>query len=145
MKVLISVDTGKSAEVVLQEANSFLKGFPGAEVHIFSVIDMGVLAVGQDTDETLLMETLQRQADELTTVASKILTDKAFVFSTEVGYPVDEILQKADDIQADLLILGTHGRTGFDHLLIGSVAEKVLRLSKCNTLVIPMKHKELKN
>jgi nucleotide-binding universal stress UspA family protein len=142
MKVLISIDAGQMAETVLQEAKTFLKGFPDAEVHVFTVIDMNLIAVGHDTDETMMMETLQRQANELVNVATRILGDKTFIFSSEVGYPVEEILEKADEIKCDLLILGTHGRTGFNHFLIGSVAEKTLRLSKCNTLVIPIKEKQ---
>ena len=141
MKVLISVDPGESAAIVLQEANTFLKGFPDAEVHIFTVIDMALIAVGHDTDESMMMATMQRQADDLVPVAMRIFGDKVFVYSSEVGYPVDEILEKAKSIHCDLLILGTHGRTGFEHLIIGSVAEKVLRLSECNTLIIPMKKK----
>jgi nucleotide-binding universal stress UspA family protein len=141
MKVLISIDAGQSAEIVLQEAKFFLKGFPDAEVHVFTVIDMALVAVGHDTDETMMMNTLQRQANELVNIATRILGDKTFIFSTEVGYPVDEILEKAKSLPCDLLIMGTHGRTGFDHLLIGSVAEKVLRLSQCNTLIIPIKGK----
>ena len=119
----------------------FLRGFPDAEIHIFTLIDMALVAVGHDTDETLLMDTLQRQANELVNIATKVLGDKTFIFSSEVGYPVDEILQKAEELQCNLLIMGTHGRTGLDHLIIGSVAEKVLRLAQCNTLVIPMKKK----
>jgi nucleotide-binding universal stress UspA family protein len=141
MKILISIDAGQAAELVLKEAKTFLKGFPDAEVHVFTVIDMALVAVGHDTDETMMMNTLQRQANELASIATKILGDNAFIFSTEVGYPVDEILEKAKSISCDLLIMGTHGRTGFDHLLIGSVAEKVLRLSECNTLIIPIKGK----
>jgi len=141
MKILISIDTGESAEIVLNEAKPFLKGFPDAEVHVFTVIDMALIAVGHDTDETLMMATLQEQADELMQVATKILGDRAFVFSSEVGSPVDEILAKVNDLHCDLLILGTHGRTGLNHLLSGSVAEKVLRLDHCNTLIIPIKKK----
>jgi len=141
MKILISIDNGESAELVLNESKLFLRGFPDAEIHIFTVIDMALVAVGHDTDETLLMDTLQRQANELVNIATKVLGDKTFIFSSEVGYPVDEILQKAEELQCNLLIMGTHGRTGLDHLIIGSVAEKVLRLAQCNTLVIPMKKK----
>lgn len=141
MKILISIDTGESAEFVLNEAKLFLKGFPDAEVHVFTVIDMALVALGHDTDETLLMDTLQRQANELVNIATRVLGDKTFVFSSEVGYPVDEILQKVEELHCDLLIMGTHGRTGLDHFIIGSVAEKVLRLAQCNTLVVPMKKK----
>lgn len=142
MKVLICVDSGDSANIVLREADTIVKGFPDAEIHVFTVIDMAVISVGQDTDQTLMMDTLQREANSLLPAATRILGDRPIIFSSEVGYPVDEILKKVEEVKCDLLVLGTHGRTGFDHLLIGSVAEKVLRNCECNTLIIPMKNKQ---
>ncbi len=139
MKILISIDSGESSKYILEQALPFLKGFPDAEIHIFTVLDMATIAVGHDAADSLLMDSLQRQANELVNISSHILGTTGFIFSSEVGYPVDEILQKVESTQCDLLIMGTHARTGFDHLLIGSVAEKVLRLANCNTLVIPMK------
>lgn len=144
MKILISIDSGESSKIILEEAKPFLEGFPHAEIHIFTVLDMAAIAVGHDAADSLLMDALQKQANELVGVATKILGDRAFIFSSELGYPVDEILQKVESLNCDLLIMGTHGRTGFNHLIIGSVAEKVLRLAQCNTLVIPMKKKEAK-
>lgn len=57
----------------------------------------------------------------------------------KIGRPKDEILATADECNADLIILGTHGRTGFDHFISGSVAESVARKSKCPVLIIPNK------
>lgn len=45
------------------------------------------------------------------------------------GIPYDEIIKKAEDENADLIVMGTHGRTGLDHVLFGSTAEKVVRKS----------------
>ena len=60
----------------------------------------------------------------------------------KMGHPKDEILLTADEWNADIIILGTHGRTGFDHFLSGSVAEKVVRRAKCPVLIIPNKDAE---
>lgn len=57
----------------------------------------------------------------------------------KTGNPTDEILLTAEAWSADMLILGTHGRTGFDHFIAGSVAEKVVRKSRCPVLIIPNK------
>jgi len=49
----------------------------------------------------------------------------------------NEILQQANAMRADLLTIGTHGRSGFDRLVLGSVAEKVLRRADCPVLTVP--------
>ena len=55
------------------------------------------------------------------------------------GEPTTEILQYAGEVRADLLVVGTHGRTGFDRLMLGSVAEKVLHKAACPVLTVPRK------
>jgi nucleotide-binding universal stress UspA family protein len=55
----------------------------------------------------------------------------------EAGYVHDEILTELAATQADLLVLGTHGRSGFQRLFLGSVTEKVIRKAPCPTLVVP--------
>ncbi len=52
------------------------------------------------------------------------------------GIPATEILQLARDLPADLLVMGTHGRSGFNRLLLGSVTEKVLRHAPCPVLTV---------
>jgi nucleotide-binding universal stress UspA family protein len=52
------------------------------------------------------------------------------------GVPFREILDTAKMQQVDLIIMGTHGRTGLQHVLMGSVAEKVVRLAPCPVLVV---------
>lgn len=55
----------------------------------------------------------------------------------EAGYVHDEILAQIPATHADLLVLGTHGRSGFQRLFLGSVTEKVIRKASCPTLVVP--------
>jgi nucleotide-binding universal stress UspA family protein len=54
----------------------------------------------------------------------------------EEGHAATVILQAADDVQAGLIIMGTHGRTGLGRLLLGSVAEHVLREAHCPVLTV---------
>jgi nucleotide-binding universal stress UspA family protein len=54
------------------------------------------------------------------------------------GDAADEILRLAEETEADLIVLGTHGRTGLGRLLLGSVAEAVLRRARCPVLVLKM-------
>ena len=66
--------------------------------------------------------------------------DSAVIVETRVviGEPVHEICQSAGREQADLIIMGSHGRTGLSHLLLGSVAERVIRHAPCPVLVARM-------
>jgi nucleotide-binding universal stress UspA family protein len=54
----------------------------------------------------------------------------------ELGDPVTEILRVAGELPADLIVLGTHGRTGLGRLLMGSVAEQVVRRATCPVLTV---------
>ena len=51
------------------------------------------------------------------------------------GVPYREILDMAHTQQVDLIVMGTHGRTGLEHFFLGSVAEKVVRLAPCPVMV----------
>jgi nucleotide-binding universal stress UspA family protein len=57
-----------------------------------------------------------------------------------LGDPGSEIVNLAKSIQADLIVIPSHGRTGLKRLFLGSVAERVLRLSECPVLVLRDKH-----
>jgi nucleotide-binding universal stress UspA family protein len=54
-----------------------------------------------------------------------------------MGDPRDMILQQAAQTRADMIVMGTHGRRGFEHLVLGSVAESVTRYATCPVLVVP--------
>ena len=55
----------------------------------------------------------------------------------EAGLPVRDILRIADEGEYDLLVLGTHGRSGFERLMLGSVAERVIRAARCPVIAVP--------
>lgn len=52
------------------------------------------------------------------------------------GVPVEEVLRMAKEVQSDLIVMGTHGRTGLGRLLMGSIAEQVLRRTACPVLTV---------
>lgn len=53
-----------------------------------------------------------------------------------VGHPSEEVITVAKDLRADLIVMATHGRTGIPHLVIGSVAERVVREAPCPVLTV---------
>lgn len=83
---------------------------------------VGEIVAGADTSMQSYLETHFAGAD----AEGKVL----------VGYPAEEILNMAEDENVDLIIMGTHGRTGIDRILFGSVAEKVVKSSTCPVLTI---------
>jgi universal stress protein A len=56
-----------------------------------------------------------------------------------IGEPSWDICKTAEEEQSDLIVMGSHGRTGLGHVLLGSVAERVVRLSPCPVLVVGKK------
>jgi universal stress protein A len=57
-----------------------------------------------------------------------------------VGRPDQEIVEHAAKTKSDLIILGTHGRSGLGHILVGSVAERVVQHAHCPVLTLPQRH-----
>jgi len=72
-------------------------------------------------------------ADLTARIAKDGVTATTFI---RVGKPEDEIVKFATENGVDLIAMGTQGRTGLSHLLVGSVAERVVRTSKCPVLTI---------
>lgn len=61
---------------------------------------------------------------------------------TRLGHPVEHITSAARDFDADLIVIATHGHTGLKHLLLGSVAERVVRLAPCPVLTVRERERE---
>jgi nucleotide-binding universal stress UspA family protein len=77
---------------------------------------------------------------ELKKIAREHLQGKArYELATRTGKPADVINQAAEELDVDLLVMATHGKTGVTRMLLGSVAEHVVRASKRPVLIIPAK------
>jgi nucleotide-binding universal stress UspA family protein len=80
---------------------------------------------------------LQSAEAHLQDIANRLASDGVTARGVVViGVPVDEINRAAHDHHADLIVMGTHGRTGFRHFMAGSVTERVVRSSKVPVLTI---------
>ena len=102
-----------------------------AELAMPTDIDFATIAREKLADQE--MQNAEKNAKAVKEAAQKEgVNAQAFVMS---GKPADAVMEIAKDQQADLVIVGSHGRTGLDRLLMGSVAERVILLSACAVLV----------
>lgn len=98
-----------------------------------------VSAIPADWEETMRNQVNEQLANILDSEWEK---GKQVQRSISEGFPSAEIIRYAKDNAIDLIVMGTHGRTGFNHLLMGSEAEKVVRKAHCPVLTIPPKERE---
>jgi nucleotide-binding universal stress UspA family protein len=138
-KILIAIDNGPTSEKVA--SNGFQLGqHLNAEIALISIVDTTFLMTDGGVTPNEMSEIIKNDFIK----NHKILTDKIFknykvLTFVEEGNPNEMILKVAEEWEADLIVLGTHGRTGLSHLLMGSVAEKVIRHSTKPLYIIPTK------
>lgn len=113
----------------------------GAKLLLLHVIEMPAYPVEGFVPPSIgstLIEDLERQAwADLAQVLSEAQNDKvALTRQVVVGIPYRKIVEVAAAEKVDLIVMATHGRTGLGHLLIGSVAERVVRTAPCPVLTI---------
>lgn len=83
-------------------------------------------------DPEILFQQAKEKLDRLRVADANLRVERRF----EEGDPASVILRVAGEINADLIVLGTHGRTGLARLLMGSVAEQVVRKASCPVLTV---------
>jgi len=83
-----------------------------------------------------LADQAQRHVEEWRAEAGKLAGASRVTAETAVGEPAAEILEVARGRGADLIVVGTHGRTGLEHALMGSIAERVVRRAHCPVLTV---------
>nr|WP_294948386.1 universal stress protein [uncultured Mucilaginibacter sp.] len=103
--------------------NDTLSGLPFQDT---GVNDVELLSIQEDLGDNLVNRTIKKYAGDL----------KVTHFN-EYGSTADGILYCSKEFNADLIVIGTHSRTGIDRLLMGSVAESVVRTSTVPVLVVP--------
>jgi nucleotide-binding universal stress UspA family protein len=125
-RILVPTDGSTGTAHVAMQAFDLAEQYE-ATVHLLSVVDDDVGSILGDARETTveLQEHGRRALDTLEGLAEVYLLEP--VSELREGDPAEEILAYADEIDADLIVMGTHGRTGIERRVIGSVAERVVR------------------
>src|SRR5579862_2417937 len=149
MKILLATDGSECSEIAVRSVAD--RPWPaGSEIKVISVRELLTLENATSTaspcpiyPENLLDEILEdarKRADRAIAQAQKILTSKGLKVwdgpGTPVGDPRAIVLDEARAWGADLILLGSHGRHGFDRLVLGSVSESVALYAACSVEVI---------
>lgn len=111
----------------------------GAALHVLSVVDAADLdlfsGAGIDDIDSLFRDAAERAVDDASRRAQEAGIE--VTEAVRVGAPHREICGYADDVNADVVVVGTHGRTGLSRAFLGSVAARVVRSSPVPVLVVP--------
>jgi nucleotide-binding universal stress UspA family protein len=140
-RIMVAVDGSQTAKRGLQEAINLAKD-QKAQLAIIHVIDI-VVVFGAGQFPGAYIEATRdfaRETIEAARTAARAAGIEPHILSPEIvtsGYHVaDTIAEHAVDWKADLLVIGTHGRRGVGRMLLGSVAERVVRTSPCPLLLV---------
>jgi len=145
-RILIAVDGSATSEHALRHAIGLAKGLSAA-LRVVHVVDMGVLPLGPELAidigaVTKARRTAGEQVLEKARATCRAGGIEAETRLLETGTPTQRIAaaiaDEATAWPADLVVAGTHGRTGVQRLLLGSVAEGIARVSPVPVLLIPL-------
>lgn len=141
-KILTAVDFSESSEYAFEYALTLARQFQ-SELTVMHVINEPVDLRGFYVPH-ISFEQLEKEIEEgagkmMETFCQNKMGDfTGFSTAVVAGIPYEEIIRKAEETGASLIVLGTHGRTGIDHLIFGSTAERVVRSAACPVLTIRM-------
>jgi nucleotide-binding universal stress UspA family protein len=149
--IVAACDYSETAELALEQAIEIGASRSSAELHVVNVVSLVPPAVFLDLPVYVgprgipitearadlarhVEKTIERVRDARGWHAD--VPSPRVVAHVRVGIPAEEIAQLCADVEADLAMLGTHGRRGVARILLGSVAEGVVRLAPCPVLVV---------
>lgn len=133
-KILVPTDGSEGSEVALEHAKSLAKNYD-SEVHLIYVADVRTQNTGDIMANFIgelekigekAVNSMLEELDEVDSVVTEVIK----------GIPHREIIEYANEKNMDLIVMGTHGRTGLDRILLGSVTEKVVRTSEVPVMTV---------
>jgi nucleotide-binding universal stress UspA family protein len=144
VKILLATDGTKHSESAVEKLKSF-DSKQISEIKIVSIVDMAI-PIALNTYEGIAPTTLEIENNAREN-AHKILAETAAelessfpnsIITTEVllGSADSKIVESAEEIKADIIVVGSHGYNRWERLLLGSVSDSVVRHSHCSVLVV---------
>jgi nucleotide-binding universal stress UspA family protein len=143
-KILVATDFSPHATVAFQLALKLARVSEASLclVHVYDLVPYATLPEGIPMYDPGMLARLRADLTKQLTQAKESAL-KAGVSQVETrlveGQAYREIVRVGEEWGSDLIVVGTHGRSGVAHLLLGSVAEKVVRKAQCPVMTVPMK------
>jgi nucleotide-binding universal stress UspA family protein len=146
--ILFPTDFSQGARAAMEYAVALARDYKARLILLYVIQDISIAEwyIPSSISAADLVEDMQRSAErEIDKLGIEIAGAVATVEKLVVrGVPFVEIIRTAKERKADIIVIGTHGRTGIDHMLFGSTAEKVVRKSSCPVLTVRMAGREFK-
>lgn len=141
-RILCPIDFSETSAHALEQAVAVAQWYKAhlTVLHVYPAVNRAYGAA--ITDESAMQgpaptELLTAREHATKACAPAVAAGVAHEVVVTAGQPVHAILHHVGALPADLLVMGTHGASGFQHLLLGSVTEKVLRRAACPVLTVP--------
>lgn len=135
-RILVPTDGSEPADRAFEQALNLAETYD-AEIHVLNVVDVSAMA--GEFDAMTLVNKLEESGERITeTLRERAEAAGVERVETEVveGVPHRTILDYAADHDVDLIVMGTHGRTGLDRFLLGSVTERIVRKAEMPVLTV---------
>jgi nucleotide-binding universal stress UspA family protein len=136
-KILVPVDFSEHSLEALRQARDIAARF-NAELHLVTVVEPWPPATTAEMYplyRDYVLQAREKATAQLNDLAASIAGSTPVQPVTRAGHVQQELVKYIQDNNIDLVVLGTHGRTGLSHWFMGSVAEKIARSAPCSVLI----------
>jgi nucleotide-binding universal stress UspA family protein len=140
-QILVPTDFSNASRTALEYAIDLATRY-GASIHLLHVVDEPAYVTtypdGYFAGLPELRQQLVDDANRQLALTAQICEVANVPFNTQLatGRPAPTVVQHAADSDADVIVMGTHGRGGLEHFILGSVAERVVRTAPCPVLTV---------
>ncbi|PKL55768.1 MAG: universal stress protein [Methanomicrobiales archaeon HGW-Methanomicrobiales-2] len=137
-KILVAIDGSEPANRAFEKAIGEA-GVWDAEVHVVYVVESGLFSsLPMDNTLEIIYSVLQKEGEEILEGARKKADAAGISLTTHLrqGHAGSQIVSLAEELGADLIMLGSYGKSGVDRLLLGSVTDYVVQNSPITTTVV---------
>jgi nucleotide-binding universal stress UspA family protein len=143
-KILVPVDFSEASDQAARYAIDLAQQLSGPDASVaIELVHAWQLAGYATPTSDLAKETERALHDQIDGYAKATIPGGIAVRThLRLGVPYDEIVSLATEIQADLIVMGTTGKTGLEHFLVGSVAERVIRSATMPVITVRQKKKD---